>query len=205
MASDLLLPLFPLEAVLLPRTALPLHIFEERYKVMIGEAIAERSEFGVVLWKDAALAGAGCSATVERVVKRYPDGRLDIVTVGRRRFEILFLDEEKPYLRAAVRFFEDDPGSEASAEAVGRMGELFEQVVSLLPAAEPAAPEQPADAFHLAGALPLDLEFKQKLLASHSEAERVELLTRRLERLVPRLRLARRVERSARGNGKGRK
>ena len=58
------LPLFPLEVVLFPRTALPLHIFEERYKEMIGEAIAARSEFGVVLTREKGIVNVGCTATV---------------------------------------------------------------------------------------------------------------------------------------------
>src|SRR6266481_4942411 len=102
MPSELLLPLFPLEVVLLPGATLPLHIFEERYKLMIGEALEGRSEFGIVLAKGRSLANLGCSAEVEKVVKRYEDGRLDILTAGRRRFEILFLDDQKPYLQAAV-------------------------------------------------------------------------------------------------------
>jgi Lon protease-like protein len=204
MASELLLPLFPLELVLLPEAALPLHIFEERYKLMIGEAVEQQSEFGVVMWKDGAIAHVGCTASVERVVKRYPDGRLDIATRGRRRFEILFLDEQKSYLRGAVHFFEDDPETEASKEAVGQLETLFEKVVPLLPSEPEGSTDGAWSPFRIAAALPLDLEFKQQLLRSHSEAERVDWLSQYLEKLAPRLELARRVERRARGNGKGR-
>jgi len=203
MSSGLLLPLFPLEVVLLPRAPLPLHIFEDRYKQMIDEAIEQHSEFGVVLAKENALAHVGCTASVERVIERYPDGRLDIAAVGRRRFEILFLNEEKPYLRGAVEFFEDEPDTAAAPEAGGRLSALFEQVRPLLREQE-SDPGAAGDSFQTAAALPLDLEFKQKLLTSHSEADRVEWLCEYLKGLAPRLALTRRVERSARGNGKGR-
>src|SRR4051794_30991450 len=98
----LLLPMFPLSLVLLPTTPLPLHIFEDRYKEMMGMLIPERGEFGVVLTKGGGVVNIGCTATVEEVVRRYPDGRLDLIAVGRRRFNILSLDEEKAYLRAEV-------------------------------------------------------------------------------------------------------
>ena len=90
-----LLPLFPLQVVVFPRTPLPLHIFEDRYKEMVGEAIRDSSEFGVVLAKDEGIVNAGCSVTVEKVLHMYPDGRMDILTRGKRRFEILSLNEEK--------------------------------------------------------------------------------------------------------------
>ena len=204
MASELLLPLFPLEVVLLPGASLPLHIFEERYKLMIGEAVEQHSEFGVVMAKEGGIAHVGCTAGVERVVQRYPDGRLDIATRGRRRFEILFLDEQESYLRGAVHFFEDDPETGASGDAVGRLEAMFEKVAPLLPSPQEGSADGPSGAFRIAAALPLEVEFKQRLLGSHSEAERVEWLSQYLEKLGPRLELARRVERRARGNGKGR-
>ncbi len=205
MPSDLLLPLFPLEVVLLPGASLPLHIFEERYKLMIGEAIQHNSEFGIVLSKENSLLNVGCTASVEKVVRRYPDGRLDILAAGRRRFEILFLDEQKAYLQAGVMFFDDDPGT-PPPEASTQLMQLYERVVQLLPghAVEGGVPEQGLTTFQIGGALPLDIDLKQRLLSSHSEAERVSMLNEYLEKLLPRLRLAHKVERSSRGNGKGR-
>src|SRR3954466_5309907 len=105
MPGSSLLPIFPLSLVLLPTTPLPLHIFEERYKEMMGLLIPERGEFEVVLARDGGVVNLGCTATVEQVVRRYPDGRLDLVAMGRRRFQIVSLDEEKPYLRAEVEYF----------------------------------------------------------------------------------------------------
>ena len=77
---DALLPLFPLDVVLFPGAALPLHIFEPRYKEMIGECLAQHRTFGVVRAVEQGLAEIGCTAEIITVVKEYPDGRLDLVS-----------------------------------------------------------------------------------------------------------------------------
>jgi len=97
--SKRLIPLFPLQLVVFPRTRLPLHIFEERYKEMVGEAIRDESEFGIVLARDGGILNAGCTVKVSKVLEMYADGRMDILTLGQRRFEILSLNEEKDYLQ----------------------------------------------------------------------------------------------------------
>src|SRR5437762_2525925 len=103
-----LLPLFPLQVVVFPRTQLMLHIFEERYKEMVGEAIRDKSEFGIVLAKEEGIVNAGCTVVVDSILKSHPDGRMDIMTRGIRRFEIVMLNQEKPYLRGEVTYFDDD-------------------------------------------------------------------------------------------------
>ena len=143
------IPLFPLQAVVFPRTRLPLHIFEERYKEMIGNAIRDHSEFGVVLAKENGIVSAGCTVMVEKVLETYPDGRMDILTRGVRRFEIVELSGEKAYLQAEVSFFDDDDSAPAPAE-------LREQALSNLsgperagrfPMARRAGPPGPATQF----------------------------------------------------------
>lgn len=111
-----LLPLFPLRVVVFPRTPLPLHIFEERYKEMIGDAISAGSEFGIVLAKEEGIVSAGCTVAVEKVLKTYTDGRMDILTHGIRRFEIVGINEDKSYLRGEVEFFDDDDPGPAPAD-----------------------------------------------------------------------------------------
>ena len=131
-----LLPLFPLQVVVFPRTPLPLHIFEERYKEMVGGAMRDNSEFGVVLAKDGGIVNAGCTVTVEKLLQMYPDGRMDVLTRGQRRFEILSLNEEKEYLQAEVNFFDDedpaDPSQELRAQALSNYQTLIK-----LPGADP--------------------------------------------------------------------
>jgi Lon protease-like protein len=174
--SPELMPLFPLSVVLLPRHLLPLHIFEDRYKEMIAEAIRSGSEFGVVLAAKEGIARIGCTAIVERVLQQYEDGRMDIVTRGQRRFAIHSLDQEKDYLRAEVEFFDDDD-PEASPDL--RIEAL--RVCADLPK-ESASEESegPQLSFELAQRVE-DLEFRQQLLMSRSEADRL----RRIIRFAP--------------------
>jgi Lon protease-like protein len=101
------IPLFPLGVVLLPSMPLPLHIFEERYKLMIGECWEQHNEFGVVYQDDRKIHQKGCTARVARITKRYDDERLDILTQGVNRFKIMGINEEKPYLQAKVVHFDD--------------------------------------------------------------------------------------------------
>src|SRR5947209_325518 len=115
MASRLI-PLFPLQLVVFPRTHLPLHIFEDRYKEMVGNAIRDSSEFGIVLAKEEGIVNAGCTVAIEKVLQMYSDGRMDIMTRGQRRFEIESLNEEKDYLQAVVSFFDDEDFEPTPAE-----------------------------------------------------------------------------------------
>src|ERR1700691_2076943 len=97
MEKPTLIPLFPLDVVLLPSMTLPLHIFEPRYKIMIGLCLREKVEFGMVLAANQSMAGVGCTAEIIRKVKEYPDGRVDIVVEGRSVFRLVELVEEKEY------------------------------------------------------------------------------------------------------------
>jgi Lon protease-like protein len=93
-----LLPLFPLNVVLLPGTPLPLHIFEPRYKELVAECLQDQKPFGVLRAKEEGIAEIGCTAEIISVIKKYPDGRMDIVTEGRERFEVMHLNQEDPLL-----------------------------------------------------------------------------------------------------------
>jgi hypothetical protein len=115
-----LLPLFPLEVVLLPGTPLPLHIFEPRYKEMIGECIAKSAPFGVVRTLEEGIAEVGCTAEIVMVTKEYPDGRMDLVAEGRNRFEVLELNRERSFLRAEILLIPDEPGIAAQRRARAR-------------------------------------------------------------------------------------
>jgi Lon protease-like protein len=172
-----LLPLFPLQVVLFPRTALPLHIFEERYKRMIEDVLRGKSEFGVVLAGEKGIVNTGCTATVEKVVKKYPDGRMDLLTLGRRRFEIIMLNDEKPYLRGAVEFFDDEESEPITPEVRTRVMEAYNEVRELEQAEQMHDPElsDPQLSFQLAQVVP-DVDFRQVMLATRSEADRMRRL-----------------------------
>jgi Lon protease-like protein len=175
--QDPMLPLFPLQMVLLPKTPLPLHIFEDRYKEMFAEIIRSKSEFGVVQAGERGIVNTGCSATVEKVLTQYPDGRMDVLTLGRRRFEIMLLNDERPFLRGSVQFFDDDDAVPAEHEAQLRAMEGFTQLKALGEQHVFGEPKigDPQLSFQLAQ-LVQDLNFKQLLLATRSEAERIRQL-----------------------------
>ncbi len=196
-----LLPLFPLELVLLPGTPLPLHIFEPRYKEMIGECRADNTAFGVVRAVDDGIAELGCTAEIVTVTKEYPDGRLDLIAAGRRRFEVLELNRERSFLQAEILFVPDEPAA-ASPEDKARAVQAHRSVLSVAGAEQDIADADPATlSFHIAGSLPLDLDFKQKLLAMRSEKERIPAVATFLETILPNLQRASRAREKARGNG----
>jgi Lon protease-like protein len=175
--QDELLPLFPLQVVLFPRTSLPLHIFEERYKQMVGEVMRGKAEFGVVLAGEKGIVNTGCTASIERVIKKYPDGRMDLLTMGRRRFEIILLNDEKPYLRGAVEFFDDDTSDPIVPEVRKRVMDAYNNIRQLEQGNVSHDPEMtdPQLSFQLAQVVP-DLDFRQVLLATRSEADRMKQL-----------------------------
>jgi Lon protease-like protein len=172
-----LLPLFPLQVVLFPRTSLPLHIFEERYKQMIADVLRGHTEFGVVLAGEKGIVNTGCTATVEKVLKKYPDGRMDLITMGRRRFEIILLNDEKPYLRGAVEYFDDEATDPLPPEVGKRVVESYNDLRSIEESEPVHEPEMsdPQLSFQLAQVVP-DLDFRQILLATRSEADRMRRL-----------------------------
>jgi Lon protease-like protein len=203
--QDALLPLFPLELVLLPGNRLPLHIFEDRYKEMIGEVLRNGAEFGIVQAKENGVLNVGCSATVETVVKQYPDGRMDIVTVGRRRFELLFLDDEKSYLRGGVTFFDDDTDQPATSEEARLAAlALFDILRRQEADSQRPMPDKmdPRLSFAVAQHVPV-LSLRQTLLALRSEAERLQLLEQFLPNYIAGLKRTEHVKKVAPKNGHG--
>jgi Lon protease-like protein len=196
-----LLPLFPLDLVLLPGTPLPLHIFEPRYKEMIGECRANSTQFGVVRAVEQGIAEVGCTAEIVSITKEYEDGRLDLVAEGRNRFEVMELNQERAFLRAEVLFVPDEPGAAAPEDKI-RAVETHRQILDLAGAVQDISTANPETlSFHLAGSLPLDLDFKQKLLAMRSEAERMSAVASYLGKLLPNLRRAATAREKAGGNG----
>ena len=196
-----LLALFPLDVVLFPSAPLPLHIFEPRYKEMIGECMAAKSSFGVVRSQGETLAEVGCTAEILEITKSYDDGRLDILTQGRQRFELVGLNQERSFLQAEVTYFEDEPGATEKPE-IERAIRLYHEVLQVAgveaPAPMPGAGEL---SFQLVAPLPLDLDFKQTLLGMRSEPQRVSAVIEYYQALLPRMRRSLQVRRVAGGNG----
>lgn len=196
-----LLPLFPLDVVLLPGTPLPLHIFEPRYKEMIGECLTNEAPFGVIRALEGGIAEVGCTAEIVTVTKKYSDGRLDLIAEGRKRFEVLELNEERPFLQAEVLLIPDEPADVQPADR-DRAIQLHLEILTMAGAVQDlSAADQTQLSFYLAGSLPLDLDFKQKLLAIRSEGQRIREVAGYLEGILPRLQHAARAKERAGGNG----
>ncbi|MGA9509967.1 MAG: LON peptidase substrate-binding domain-containing protein [Candidatus Sulfotelmatobacter sp.] len=196
-----LIPLFPLDVVLLPSTPLPLHIFEPRYKEMIAECLAQNRIFGVVRALEQGLAEVGCTAEIITVVKEYPDGRLDLVAEGRNRFEIVAVNQDRTFLQGEVLMIDDEPGAPPQEDAA-RAAQLHSELLAIAGAKQDLSAADPALlSFYLAGSLPLDLDFKQKLLSLRSEADRLSILITYLETVIPNLHRAAHAREKAGGNG----
>jgi len=204
-----LLPLFPLDLVLFPRAPLPLHIFEERYKEMIAECLREQKPFGLVRTTKVALASVGCSASIVTVLNQYEDGRMDIVAVGERRFQIEVLDQSRSFLQAQTRDFLDDSEQSALPEDAQRALDLHAELIAVLgdrqgsaslPAVRLVA-SNPELSYLLGSSLPLDLERKQGLLEMKSEQQRILALISYYEALIPGLRQGRAAKARSKSNG----
>jgi Lon protease-like protein len=178
-----------------------LHIFEPRYREMIGECLAGGRPFGVVRSKEEGVAEIGCTAEITEVTKKHEDGRMDITAEGRQRFEIVQLNTERAFLQAEVMYF-DDEGEDAPPDRRTRAVELQSELLRVGGAeAEPPEADTPQLSFHLAGVLPLDLDFKQTLLAMRSEGDRLSAVIEYYEALLPRLKRAMKTRQKAGGNG----
>jgi Lon protease-like protein len=197
-----LLPLFPLDLVLLPGVPLTLHIFEPRYKEMIKECLDHKSVFGMIRCKEESLANIGCTAEIMNVLKKYPDGRLNILVEGKKRFEVLQINQERVFLQAEV-FYLADENQPAAADDVEKAIRLHQEIMELA-GAQPetiGATENAGLAYLLAGSLPFDPDFQHALLEMNSEAERTRAIVSFFERILPVLQRSASTKQKAGGNG----
>jgi len=188
------LPLFPLEVVLFPEMLLPLHVFEERYKEMIAECQQGNSPFGVLYSHDERIETIGCTAEISQLIKRYSDGRIDLVAVGRKRFQVSFFDSERAYLRASVELLPDWVGErdrEASEKLARQTLDLYAQASKLMGQNHPEEPSSESSlrglSFKLASSLHLQNQIRQRILEARSEDRRLEVLAEHLSALIPQL------------------
>jgi Lon protease-like protein len=198
-----MLPLFPLEAVLLPHAPLPLHIFEERYKELIGECLTAHGEFGVVLARGNGILRIGCTASIDAVLKRYEDGRLDILAMGRQRFQIADVNTDRAFLRGKVEFLEDEDATPAPLELRRKALASHMEMLRLTESEEePPTLDESDLSFRLAQISP-DLDFRQMLLGLMSEQERMGKVADHLEILILRHHTQGAMKRVIRQNGHG--
>ncbi|NUN68744.1 MAG: LON peptidase substrate-binding domain-containing protein [Bacteroidetes bacterium] len=200
-----ILPLFPLNVVLFPQSRLHLHIFEERYKALIGETVIADSFFGINLLQESEILTVGCTAAVHEVVKRYEDGRMDIVVEGRRRYHLQnIVDAPHPYHCGRVTWLEDVPeetDEELRITAVRLHNEFITTVFTGVVEKVDAADIRKGRAFHLVQKCGMDLRQRQSMLAMRSENQRLRFLVRHLETVMPLLSSRKSVEEFARNDG----
>ena len=195
-------PLFPLGLVLIPHELVPLHIFEERYKLMIGECLERDSEFGIVWLSDDGLKEIGCSARVSKVLERFDDGRLNVLVEGTSPFRLLRRIDDLPYPAGDIEPLEDDLQAPEDAQAIEaarkRYADLVAEVTDERPEPDVLAE---LDAYGMAATLDVALDAKQMLLELRSERERLEQLEALFSEALGRIRHAERAADRARGNG----
>jgi Lon protease-like protein len=195
-------PLFPLGIVALPSELVPLHIFEERYKTMIARCLEEPTEFGIVLAGEDGLHPVACACTVEQVLERLPDGRVNLVARGTRAIHIERAVDHLPYPAGEVTVLED-ADDEVDPELLGTVQDAYAQLVRDATEKDPDLTEIAAmGAYDIAATVEFGLEAKQNLLELRSEQARLDLLLRLLRAALRRLDLAGRAEARAKSNGK---
>lgn len=199
------IPLFPLNIVLFPGQAVPLHIFEPRYREMTSHCLDAQSPFGIVLLHDGKLAQTGCSAMIVKVLKEYEDGRSDILTAGQNAFRLIRTYNEKSYMEADVLYFDED-FTNVDSEMSARLETLCNQCHQLLYGEDAPRFETEGGislAYHVASELPVDVTTRQSLLEIRSEAERQARLVAYLTDWYPQLQKREHVRGKAAGNGHG--
>lgn len=197
------IPIFPLNVVLFPAMLLPLHIFEPRYKSMIRRCLAERLPFGLILAGESGMATVGTTAEVVQKVRDYPDGRMDILTIGKSVFSVKQIFDSEEYYEALVDYLSDSAHSE-DPSARGELLAEFDRCHTLLYGRSwlPSPGDEAVPlSYLLAARLPLDLVDKQKLLEEREESARRSFLLQSLARLIPQIAERQRIRRSAGGNG----
>jgi Lon protease-like protein len=201
------LPLFPLDLVVFPGEHLKLHIFEPRYKELIGECRDRGATFGIPPYTDRRLAEYGTLMNLVSVFHVYPDGEMDILTQGVRPFRLREFIRDVPgklYSVGEVEYFENC--DEASPESVGVLLGLSERLCRLLNAdPEAIVKDGAALSFRLGQSVGLNAGQKIQLLSMSREGERQAMLIEHLERLIPALESAESVRKKVRGNGHSQK
>ena len=200
--DDVELPIFELPLAIVPLERVSLHVFEERYRAMIGTSLEHGSPFGILYRDDDGPRNIGCTALVADVVERYDDGRMDIICRGGEPFRVLERFEAAEWPAAQVEMLtvsEPDPLlNEELAAARAAFAGLLEAVGADADRAD-AAP----GAYAIAGQIEMPAGEKQGLLEEEDESSRLVALEGSLQRLLAGLKRSREIAQRAKTNGHG--
>ena len=194
-------PLFPLGLVLLPQELVPLHIFEERYKQMIGECLESDSEFGIVWLSDDGLRDVGCAARITHVAERFEDGRMNIVVEGTQPFRLERRIDDMAYPAGDVELLDDfEPDADPALAEQARVS--YAELVAKA-TGETADPDHVAtlDAYGMAATVEHPPEPKQALLELRSENERLRMVDEMFRTAMKRVAYAEEAAERAQTNG----
>ena len=196
------MPLFPLGLVLYPGEQTPLHIFEPRYKEMVGRCMEQDEPFGIVLFEEDEMADVGCTARIVRIVEQYEDGRMDIVVQGEQRFRILDLYENESYLTVDGETI-DEPEETPQRNLQQRLITQHMRLLELAGRTVRPSLYQDVDtlSYVIAPNAGLSSEQKQDVLEILTENKRVAYLVDHLEALIPRVRKMEDLRRRIQSNG----
>jgi len=195
-------PLFPLALVALPGELVPLHIFEERYKTMMSQCLAEGAEFGIVWMSDDGLRDIGCACEIERVLERMDDGRMNLLARGTRPFRVIERQAHLAYPAGIIEFI-SDRSDELDQQLAGAARAAYADLVKRATDREPEDDElDQMDAYDMAATVDFGLDAKQGLLDLRSENARLKLVTRLFRAATKRLDFVDRAQARARSNGK---
>ena len=176
------LGLFPLGIVLLPTERVPLHIFEPRYRELIGECIDEEREFGLLYADDQGVRELGTRARVDEVIERFDDGRMNVLVEGGERFRVERMTRGRSFMTAEVAPVDDEEGGDPATETAVRATESFRALAAAVEAEAGEIDEEAAQlSFRLAAQVELAPEAKQELLELRSEQRRLEMVAELLD------------------------
>ena len=196
-------PLFPLGIVMLPSELVPLHIFEERYKLMIGECLDEEREFGIVWTSDDRQRDVGCAGRITQLLEKTDDGRMNILVRGTRPFRLLERVPDLPYPAGTIELLDEEEEPDAPPELVAEARERYAGLVERVTDRRPDDSELDGlDAYGMAATIEFAPEPKQRLLEQRSEAERLRMVSAMLEETVKKLDLSDHAGELAKTNGK---
>ncbi len=194
--------MFPLGLVALPGEAIPLHIFEERYKTMMNECLRNESEFGIVWLSDDGLREIGCACEIEQVLEQLDDGRINLLARGTRPFRVLERQGHLPYPAGVIEFVEDRDDA-VNPDLAQAAHEAYAELVKLATDRDPEQDElAEMSAYAMAATVDFGLDAKQGLLDLRSENARLRLVTRLFRAAIKRLEFVDRAQARARSNGK---
>lgn len=198
--------LFPLNLVLMPWAQIPLHIYEPRYRQLIGECLADGRAFGINLVEGTHMHAVGCAARVTQVTQRYDDGRIDIVVQGSTRYRVLDVRQDvAPYMVGEIETIEDEDVP-TDPMLVERCAGSFNAIIDLVygadgPHFDATARPDASPSFLMAPKSGLDLDQRQRLLDMTSENERLEFLLDHLQEILPTVKKAELTQRIIMNDG----